>query len=152
MKEFLGHYIESERGDVINEQGHSIGNHQGVLLYTLGERHGFIITEKNNNDLPYYVIAKDISRNQIIVSQYPHKESGADKVALIDCVWRSVPLSNKNYMAQIRYHGEYKSIIINSSDGTNATLLFESKDFSLSPGQSVVVYDNDICIGGGIVR
>ncbi len=145
MKEFLGHYIESKEGKVLDESGKVIGVHHGALFHTLGERHGFTITEKTPDDKPYYVIAKSIDDNTITVSQNPQEIKPKKTFTLTDCVWRS-EISNKKYVAQIRYHGELKACSINGNEVT-----FDEPDFSLSFGQSVVVYDGGICVGGGIL-
>ena len=71
MKDFLKHYIKSEKGKVLDEKGKVIGIHDGAVFFTLGERHGFVITEKTQNDKPYYVVGKDIKKNIIIVSTLP---------------------------------------------------------------------------------
>jgi len=145
MKEFLSHYIETKHGEVLNDQGEIIGTHDGALFYTLGERHGFTITEKTPDDKPYYVIAKDIDRNTITVSQYPQDQETSHTVKLNGCVWR-VPLEQKKYTAQIRYHGELKPCFIENDE-----VVFDDPDFSLSVGQSVVIYDGEVCVGGGIL-
>lgn len=149
MKEFLKHYIGSEQGVVVNENDEVIGEHEGVLLYTLGERHGFTITKKTTTDKPYYVVAKDIVNNKLVVSQNPMSVADA-KVRLEQCVWRTIPTSKK-YTAQIRYHGVLKEVTIRHVTSTDAEVCFAESDFSLASGQSVVVFDNNVCIGGGIV-
>lgn len=152
MKEFLGHYIDTQPGDALNEKGEIIGSHTGALFYTLGERHGFIINQKTDHDLPYYVVAKDIHANTITVSQHPSVYETSRKVIVLQCVWRLSPIVHKKYEAQIRYHGEYKRCTISLLKKDEYQIIFEEPDFSLSPGQSVVVYDDEICIGGGIVK
>lgn len=150
MKEFLSHYIEEKQGDVLNEEGEVIGTHQGALFYTLGERHGFTITEKGEQDQPYYVIAKDIEHNTITVSQNPTQQKLSNEMMLTDCVWReelNPPAGGKKYTAQIRYHGEQKSCLVKAT----GEIIFDEPDFSLANGQSVVVYDGDVCVGGGIL-
>ncbi len=145
MKEFLSHYIETRHGEVLNEQGKTIGTHDGALFYTLGERHGFTVTEKTPDDKPYYVIAKNIEKNTITVSQNPEERSLSREVVLTDSVWRVVML-DKKYRAQIRYHGEFKPCFVHGDK-----VVFDAPDFSLSAGQSVVMYDGDVCVGGGIM-
>ena len=68
MKDFLKEFIEEKRGDVLNTDGAVIGYHDGAVYYTLGQRRGFIITQKTPEDIPYYVVAKDIEQNTITVS------------------------------------------------------------------------------------
>lgn len=151
MKDFLGHYIQSEVGNVVDENGNSIGTHNGVLLYTLGERHGFTITAKGTHDAPYYVVGKDIPNNTIIVSQKELVSNNSQDIALIDCVWRKELSPELGYTAQIRYHGELKSCTIKKITDTTCTVIFDTTDMTISRGQSVVLYDGSICIGGGIV-
>ena len=73
MREFLSHYIEMKQGDVVDERGEVIGTHDGVWFYTLGERHGFTISTTTTHTTPYYVIAKNIQENQLVVSTKPKK-------------------------------------------------------------------------------
>lgn len=150
MKEFLKHYIDEKTGEVVNENGKVIGRHNGVLLYTLGERHGFTITEKGTNDLPYYIIKKDVEKNILVVSQTLGTSNASQEIKLIDCVWREDP-TEKKYTAQIRYHGDLKLCTLNKTGKDTYTVVFDQNDPTIAPGQSVVVYDNSVCIGGGIV-
>ena len=150
MKDFLKHYIDEKSGNVINEQNEVIGRHNGVLLYTLGERHGFTIIEKGTRDLPYYIIKKDIKQNILVVSQTINVVKGVQKIELIDCVWRGIP-TKKSYTAQIRYHGDFKTCTLNKTEKNTYTVVFDYLDTTIAPGQSVVVYDHSVCIGGGIV-
>lgn len=148
MKEFLKHYIETSPGAVLDESGAVIGNHDGAFLFALGERHGFTITKKGSDDPRYFVIAKDMEKNTITVSENPPHESKEAKInySLIRTNMRTAPDPLKTYQAQIRYHGEFFEVQIHDS-----ALLF-SKPVLISPGQSVVVYDGDLCLGGGIIQ
>lgn len=153
LKQFLEHYIRSERGDVLNEDGEVVGYHDGVLFLTLGERHGFTITKKTPNDERYYIVAKDIDKNTITVSNKKELEIENDKkeTKIIRCNWiGDVPLVSKQYSSQIRYHGEFLPCKIKSIEGDSASVVFE-KPILVAPGQSIVLYDDDICLGGGIV-
>jgi tRNA-specific 2-thiouridylase len=73
FKDFLKREIKEKRGDVLNERGEVIGYHDGVTFFTLGERHGFEITTKTPDEKPYYIIAKDIKKNTLTVSQNSHQ-------------------------------------------------------------------------------
>ncbi len=153
LKEFLKHYIKEKRGKVQNEKGEVIGYHDGVIFHTLGERHGFNITQKSPNDGAYYVTDKHIKKNILIVSQ--NKNAPSNTLSHIKIIERTnwinnIPIGSKNYVAQIRYHGEFlqcKIIIINK---TKAEVTF-TKPILVASGQSIVVYDRDICLGGGVV-
>jgi tRNA-specific 2-thiouridylase len=180
LKEFLKHYIKPKRGKVIlaqeeagNEKGEEIGYHDGVVFHTLGERHGFTITKKTPIDGAYYVVGKDIKKNILYVSQNPKQllshgshsilnmadralvtnaeESTAwDSIDLSDVNWiKEIPKLNKNYIAQIRYHSEFLPCQIKCSK--NFVKIIFKKSILVASGQSCVVYDGDICLGGGVV-
>lgn len=154
MKDFLSHYIEPKNGDVLNEKGEVIGSHDGAVFFTLGERHGFNITEKGTNDEPYYVISKDINKNTITVSQrsnYSGPTPENNEYILINSnILKDSIDQNIKYTAQIRYHGEFLDCFVSSVD-KNIKVIFDNSVL-VSAGQSIVVYDGDVCLGGGIVQ
>lgn len=155
MKDFLHHYIDEQPGKVLNETGEVIGAHKGSLFYTIGERHGFTIHKKGTQDTPYYVIGKNIEHNTLIVSQHPESQKTQQReYQLFDVV------DNKNILktgmvleVQIRYRGEVKSVSVVDYDVAQKTMtiLFDEADPSIAPGQSVVFYENRVCLGGGII-
>lgn len=159
MKDFLKHYIKSEKGNVVNEKGEIIGTHDGAVFFTLGERHGFTITKKSEKEEPLYIIKKDIDKNTITVSArkvlaevYPIGK--AYGVGINNVNWVSnVPEKDKRYQAQIRYHGELLNCNISGSPTSrNLVKIIFEKEVLIDKGQSIVVYDNDVCLGGGIVE
>ncbi len=152
MKDFLKHYLQSEQGNVLNEEGQKIGTHDGAMFYTLGERHGFSITEKNPDDGACYVIAKDIQKNTIIVSQtQPFEKNsavGMKEINLENVIIRGA-LPTKKITACVRYHGEqYSGSLMKQED--NYMFHFD-QPVLVAPGQSVVFFDGEICVGGGVV-
>jgi len=151
FKDFLKHYIEPKKGDVLNENGEIIGNHDGATFLTLGERQGFTITKKGANDGPSYVVAKDISKNTITVSSSIKTLSPKPLINLINVNWiTEVPKKDKTYDAQIRYHGELLKCSIEVINVKDAKVIFE-KPQTVASGQSVVFYDGEVCVGGGVV-
>lgn len=161
-----------------NEKNEIIGEHDGAFLFTLGERHGFTIFKKTNHDTPYYVVGKDIKKNILIVGeQKVFRQSLAQRdwceqrnspageysclgerafcVAIKETNWISeIPDPNKKYTCQIRYHGEFlpcRVIAENGNKKNQAQIIFENPQTTVSPGQSIVVYSGDICLGGGVV-
>ena len=150
LKEFLKHYIKEKKGKVLNEIGEKIGHHDGTVFHTLGERHGFTITKKSPNDSRYYIIDKDMKKNILIVSQ--NKNPSNFSLEIKNTNWISkIPESNKIYTAQIRYHGEFLSCKIIRAKPNLARVIF-TKPALVAPGQSCVIYDKNICLGGGIVK
>ncbi|MCK9345227.1 MAG: tRNA 2-thiouridine(34) synthase MnmA [Candidatus Pacebacteria bacterium] len=154
MKDFLAHFIEEKEGSVLNEQGEVIGTHRGAYFYTLGERHGFLITKKSAEDTPYYIVAKDFEANTITVAHQGKKDLGCASrdisVTQASFCRGVLPEIKKNYTVQVRYHGEqYKCKIV--SFGDNVFSLRLEKPAVFDVGQSVVLYDGKECLGGGII-
>lgn len=149
MREFLVHYIEQQKGDVVLRDGTVVGEHDGVWFYTLGERHGFRITTQGTNDPRYYVIEKDIERNILIVDTSPHSTTApgsTQTLTLRDANWQSGYEIGTTYTANIRYHGE--SIPVTISSDTQVVLEY---DGVVALGQSIVIYDGDRIVGGAII-
>lgn len=164
MKDFLKHYIKPKKGEVLlarqspgdggNEKGDIIGTHDGAIFFTLGERHGFTIFNKTENDGPYYVVKKDIKENTIIVSHRPEEKSedNTNECILQRTNWISyIPKEDRDYKSEIRYHGEYINCRLNHLNEDKTKIIFD-KNVLVDSGQSVVIYDGDICLGGGIVE
>lgn len=161
MKDFLKHYIETKKGDVIDEHGKVIGSHDGAIFFTLGERHGFNIFKNEDNSKPLYVVLKNIEANTVTVS--PRSNLGEDVgINPIDTSNRTVicnktnwisniPEKDKKYTAQIRYHGEFLGCNVEALKGQKARIIFD-KSVLVDKGQSIVVYDGDVCLGGCIVE
>jgi len=157
MKEFLSHYIDEQPGDVLDINGNIIGNHSGALFFTLGERHGFTITEKGTDDQANYVIDKDMKNNTITVAPRGSMgEAGAEATVFeIHSINDPTAILKENFscQAQIRYHGEIKQVTFIALDSgkQTATIQFSKPDNTITSGQSVVFYDGEMCLGGGIV-
>ncbi len=164
VKEFLSHYIDSVVGDVLNENGEVIGKHNGSFFFTIGERHGFQITEKTPKDEPYYVISKDVDKNTITVANKSvegNLPNGTTTVLLKDVNWNQGGLEDKEGQGDIsrdvhagkklkarsRYREDLQDIVISDQN----LVTFSKPQYTISPGQSLVVYDGEICLGGGII-
>ena len=160
LKEFLKHYIKEKKGEVIlvpseSEGGNKkvIGYHMGAVFHTLGERHGFTITKKSPNDGRYYIVSKNIKKNTLTVSQNPLEGNSTilTNYRIEKTNWiAEIPDSKKNYTAQIRYHGELLPCQVICSTPSVAQVVFK-KSVLVAPGQSIVIYEKDVCLGGGIV-
>lgn len=155
MKDFLAHFIDEKEGRVLNEKGETIGTHRGAYFYTLGERHGFAVTQKGTADSAYYVVAKDIITNTITVSHKIDSPTVSNARTTIDLDQVNycsdiMPDKSLKYTAQIRYHGDQYACSVAKSDKSNLVLEFK-KPVVVAPGQSIVLYSRDVCVGGGIV-
>ncbi len=164
MEEFLSHYIKHKIGDVLDTTGNKIGIHTGVWFVTLGQRFAGDIVDSRYRGVPLYIVAKDVDTNSIIVADTPNPDRGmgskhktyttktGGSTKLVNCVIRNSEFKT-GYVctAQIRYHGELLKCSVVSIDGDEILLDWFTPPVIVAPGQSVVLYDGDICIGGGIV-
>ncbi len=155
MKDFLGNFIEGQKGDVLDHAGKIIGFHDGAVFYTMGQRHGFTITKKSPNDKPLYVISKDIKKNTITVSNKVDEKEyvfTARGLTLGQVNWVSeAPEVGKKYLARIRYRQEAQTCEF-TKIGKITELVFDEVQNAVSLEQSVVVYDNEECLGGGVIE
>jgi tRNA-specific 2-thiouridylase len=160
VKEFLSHYIKSVQGNVLNESGEVVGHHPGALLFTKGERRGFTLTAKTPHDAPYFVVDKDIEQNTLTVSNRDITGilPGADRAVRISAInWVSgtmpeIDSSNYTFQARSRYRQPLQNIRFVSMNTSEAVLEFEKPQDTLSAGQSLVIYDGEECVGGGVIE
>lgn len=146
MRKFLEHYIEQKKGVVIDTEGTIVGEHDGIWFYTLGERHGFRITKQSTDQKPYYVVEKRIEDNTLVVSHSPklQNKSKKQKIILRDANW--LETSKGEIEAQIRYHGELiPAKVINDH---TVELSYQGV---IAEGQSLVLYQDSILVGGGVI-
>ena len=152
MDEFLSHFVSVKPGEVLNPKGEVIGIHRGTLLYTIGERHGFEITKKQPEDGAFYILSKDMEANTITVSnKVPEIISlSPTKIMVKDTNWITRPMGSM-LSARIRYRGEKFSITLGHGVSKQVTVEFREPMRGLSLGQSIVFYNNDVCLGGGVM-
>ena len=134
-------------GNVLNESGAIVGTHRGALLYTLGQRHGFELMNSAGSTLPHYVIAKDAVANTITVStlRVP-SHATATTVTLAQCNWIG-EVSSGTYTARFRYRGALIPAQLTVAEGKAAL----REPHYVPEGQSLVFYDHERCIGGGVI-
>ena len=155
LKDFLNRFISFSKGDIKDENGNIVGEHQGSILYTEGQRQGLQIGGvKGANELPWYVYKKDIKNNVIHVCQGVDNEllmnSGlfVEKINWINNIEYDLPI---NCLVQVRHqHIPVECYLESNND--KIMLTFKDKIRAIAPGQSAVLYDNDICLGGGIIN
>lgn len=159
MKDFLKEYIGAKKGEVLNEKGEKIGEHDGAILYTMGERHGFKVNNKNTNSEPLFVISKNIKNNTITVAPHAHFKRSL-KMYMKEIVLKDVNfidhIPNKKISCRLRYRQQKIPCKItphssNLQESSLYKVVFERSQLDISPGQSLVFYDNEICLGGGII-
>lgn len=144
MRDFLARYIELKKGDVIDEIGNVVGEHDGAALYTLGERHGFRIHAKDAHSRPQFVIALNAHENTITVSPDRDKAKRTE-MCLTNTSWITGTQFPFTGEAQARYRESPVPCEI------NADRVSFSVPHLAPPGQSLVVYHGDILRGGGVL-
>lgn len=170
FKDFLKNELKSKSGAVLSEQGEIIGQHDGAIFFTLGERHGFEIFTKTPAEKPYYITAKDIAKNTITVSQNSHSfQAEKLEVKIEKTNWLSetrndfdrefpvMAVSRQNHFllsARIRYRQPLQKCQLKEIDQTKSTaiIIFDQPQLAV-PGQSLVLYGTKglICLGGGVI-
>ncbi len=150
IRDFLKQFIpEQKPGKIINQQtGKVVGYHDGAIFYTLGQRHGLNI----GGGLPFYVCGKNMSKNEVYVTtDLNNGELWAREIKLSAVHWINQPAdTTKSYQIRVRHRAPLIESRI-EFDGDNLTLKLADEQRAITPGQSVVIYDGQICLGGGIV-
>lgn len=153
FKEFLKNEIREKVGKVLNEKGEIIGQHKGSEFFTIGERHGFEIFKKRTTEKPYYVINKDIVNNTITVSE-KNNLSPAEKleITIKNVNWTGKePSIRENYLARIRYRQPLQKCRLKKITNEEVCVAFLTPQPAIA-GQSLVLYQDKICLGGGIIK
>jgi tRNA-specific 2-thiouridylase len=151
---FLKEYLLCQPGPIETLNGEIIGQHPGLMYYTLGQRQGLGIGGiKKYKEAPWYVLSKDRNKNTLIVDQDPHHPLLMNNILYCKEVhWISEPPASPfSCKAKIRYRQADQSCIIQSSDKERYQVIFDEPQWAITPGQSVVFYVDDRCIGGGII-
>lgn len=145
IKEFLLHELGPQPpGPITDQAGRTIGEHDGAIFYTIGQRHGLNI----GGGLPYYVVRKDMASNTVYVTtDLDDKELWKRDISLEDTHWiNGPPIPGKQYCARLRYRGP-----LIAAGFENGKLRLKEEARGVAAGQSAVLYDGDQVIGGGIV-
>lgn len=145
LRDFLGRFIELRRGSFVNVHGTVVGMHDGAALYTIGQRHGI-----NVPGGPHFVTRIDAQNNIVEIS--PRREDVLSSGAILkDVHWiESEPTLPLRALAQPRYHAQPIPVSISKNEQRYQVQCDEPQ--LLSPGQSLVLYDNERCLGGGLVH
>jgi tRNA-specific 2-thiouridylase len=155
FQEFLQRYLPKKPGDIKNAEGKLVGQHDGLMYYTLGQRQGLKIGgSRDSNGEPWFVAAKDMAKNELIVVQgHEHPLLQSDGLIASQLTWidNEDPKTNWVYAAKTRYRQPDAPCEIDALDETNVTIKFGQKQWAVTPGQSAVVYESNVCLGGGII-
>jgi len=152
FKPFLKQYLPAQPGDMVTPEGEVVGKHDGLMYYTLGQRRGLGIGG-HGDGRSYFVVDKDLKNNRLIVAQgedHPLLYSRAARIEQLTWV-NEPPAVGKEYGVKTRYRQPDQAAQLLSMDGDMATVSFSALQRAVTPGQSLVFYDGDKCLGGGII-
>jgi tRNA-specific 2-thiouridylase len=151
FRDFLGRYLPQRPGDMETPEGKVVGRHQGLVFLTVGQRHGLGIGGAGE---PWYVAGKDLERNVLIVVQgHDHALLLRPRAEATDLSWVAgeAPHTHWVYAAKTRYRQPDAPCSIASVDAQRCVIEFAQPQWAVTPGQSVVVYESRVCLGGGII-
>lgn len=156
MKDFLKEYIDIRPGEIREiETEKVLGYHEGAVFYTIGQRHGLYLSGvagEVNDGLPYYVVKKNIENNIVYVSKNLNDEHiWTKKLGLKDVFSRTSLESGIEVTVRLRHRASLMPAKLIFSDDDTAMLEFEHEIKRPAAGQSAVLYDGEICLGGGII-
>jgi tRNA-specific 2-thiouridylase len=156
FREFLSRYMPIEPGDMLTPEGRVVGRHQGLMYYTLGQRQGLGIggVKGMPEGVPWFVAGKDLERNRLIVVQgHEHPLLLSRQVTAADLSWIGPPPeSGRRYGAKTRYRQRDAACEVRELTDQRLVLCFDEAQWAVTPGQSVVIYEDDRCLGGGIIQ
>lgn len=153
VKDFLKTQIPTQKGNIINEDGNVVGSHDGVMFYTIGERHGFTIFNSSESASPYYIIKKNLENNVLVVSHKKPEQVLSKNFSIINISWvDKEPLESNIYEARGRYRAVCAKVKLSKADKEKWNVEVVEGDLVPTAGQSFVVYDDDLCLGGGVIE
>jgi len=145
MREFLSQYVATKPGDIIDTQtGKVLGRHDGAIYYTLGQRHGLDV----GGGLPYYVVSKDMTKNEVYVSTDLNNENLWAKQIKLESVHF---IAGESYVGLCQVRIRHRAPLIDAEISKDGVIALANAERAITPGQSVVIYSGDVCLGGGIV-
>lgn len=155
FREFLERYLPRDPGEMKTPEGRVVGQHQGLMYYTLGQRQGLGIGgQKGGSDAPWFVADKDIATNTLVVVQghdHPLLQRFSVGAGQLSWIAGVAPDPERPYTAKTRYRQTDAACHITTLYDDTLELVFDAPQWAVTPGQSVVLYDGDVCLGGGII-
>ena len=155
FRDFLKQYLPAQPGPIVSVDGDELGEHEGLMYHTIGQRQGLRIGGlANRPEAPWYVVDKNVPDNVLVVAQgNEHPALFKTQLTATDVIWISgepptLPLSCH---AKIRYRQADQPCEVSASD-SKVQVSFTTPQRAVTPGQSVVFYEGDICLGGGVIE
>jgi tRNA-specific 2-thiouridylase len=155
FREFLSRYLPREPGPIVTPEGAHVGEHQGLMYYTIGQRQGLGIGGRRDAAAsPWYVAAKDLERNTLTVVQgHDHELLLRRALTAADASWISgeAPQAEAAFGAKTRYRQADAECCMRNATSARFELDFPMPQWAVTPGQSAVLYRGEECLGGGVI-
>ncbi|EKT63525.1 tRNA 2-thiouridine(34) synthase MnmA [Providencia burhodogranariea] len=156
FRDFLGRYLPAKPGPIVTVDGEIIGQHEGLMYHTLGQRKGLGIggTKEGSED-PWYVVDKNVETNQLIVAQgheHPRLMSTGLIAQQLDWVDRQPLTQTLRCVVKTRYRQADIPCTVTPVDENKIEVIFDYPVAAVTPGQSAVFYLNEVCLGGGVIE
>ncbi len=151
VQEFLKKYIKIKKGKILDLRGKPLGEHEGAVFYTIGQRHSLLLEPKTPDEKPYYVVKTDVKKNLVVVGHEKDlysKELAAEKTNLSN----STNLTNFECQARIRYGHPKEDCRVKILPDNKIKVIFKKRQRAITSGQSVVFYRGREVLGGGIIK
>ncbi|GIN89721.1 tRNA 2-thiouridine(34) synthase MnmA [Siminovitchia terrae] len=151
FKEFLSGYLPAQKGNMETLDGEKVGTHDGLMYYTIGQRHGLGIGGAGD---PWFVVGKNLEKNVLYVEQgFNHPTLYSDSIQAIKLNWISDQKKETEFTctAKFRYRQPDEEVTVKLLPGNEAEIRFARPVRAVTPGQAVVFYDGDVCLGGGTI-
>lgn len=153
FREFLKNYLPAKPGDIIDLiSGKQVGQHDGILYYTIGQRKGLGI---GGDGGPWFVVGKDLQRNELLVASgdsNPWLMSESCLVSQVNWLGQQKPQGIYSCHAKFRYRQQDNPVTLEFIDEQTVRLTYPQKIASVTPGQQAVFYLGDCCLGGGVIE
>jgi tRNA-specific 2-thiouridylase len=151
FKQFLSGYLPAQRGEMRTPDGEWKGQHDGLMYYTLGQRQGLGIGGSGTGE-PWFVVDKDLQTNTLIVAQGDHPRLYSIALRVKQLHWIGGSNEVTTCTAKFRYRQPDQHVAVIPLSGGGYEIHFREPQRAITPGQSVVLYDGDVCLGGGIIE
>ena len=155
FKDFLSQYINNNQGDIIDTEGNTLGKHQGITFFTIGQRQGLGIGGiATASEQPWYVVDKRLDTNELVVAQGSDHPALFNQSLIIEKMhWIDQPQLDpkKSIHAKIRYRQSHQACTVEELENGQWQLHFQQAQRAVTPGQYAVLYDHEHCLGGGII-